>query len=194
MAKALGEPDTRRGATVATSRRKLLYWGLGAVATASAAVLVTRFVFDRAGDGPQQTNLVQEGWRFCEKCQSLFFDGFPAKGVCAAGGAHAAQGFNFVLPHTAGHRGQPDWRFCGKCQSLFFDGYPAKGVCAAGGTHVPQGFNFVLPHDVGSAGQAAWRFCQRCQTLFFDGYPAKGVCAAGDTHIAAGYNFILPHI
>jgi hypothetical protein len=27
----------------------------------------------------------------------MFFDGFPAKGRCAAGGGHAAQGFNFVL-------------------------------------------------------------------------------------------------
>jgi hypothetical protein len=29
----------------------------------------------------------------------MFYDGYPDKGHCAAGGAHLAQGFNFVLPH-----------------------------------------------------------------------------------------------
>jgi hypothetical protein len=86
-------------------------------------------------------------WRFCEKCNAMFFNGFPAKGVCAAGGSHSAQGLNFVLPHDlASNLGQPDWRFCDKCTSMFFDGYPTKGVCAAGGGHRAQGFNFVLPY------------------------------------------------
>lgn len=44
---------------------------------------------------PEQAN-----WRFCAKCEVLFFDGFPDnKGVCAAGGGHEALGFFFVLPH-----------------------------------------------------------------------------------------------
>jgi hypothetical protein len=29
----------------------------------------------------------------------MFFDGFPDKGRCPAGGGHQAAGFNFVLPH-----------------------------------------------------------------------------------------------
>ena len=41
----------------------------------------------------------QGAWRFCQKCEVMFFDGFPNKGVCAAGGPHQAQGFLFVLPH-----------------------------------------------------------------------------------------------
>jgi hypothetical protein len=30
----------------------------------------------------------------------MFFDGYPAKGACAAGGGHEAVGFNFVLPYA----------------------------------------------------------------------------------------------
>ncbi|MBL8126249.1 MAG: hypothetical protein JNM64_01345, partial [Chloroflexia bacterium] len=30
----------------------------------------------------------QGGWRNCMKCQALWFDGFPDKGVCPAGGGH----------------------------------------------------------------------------------------------------------
>ena len=42
---------------------------------------------------------VKTDWRFCSKCYAMSYDGYPDKGHCAAGGAHLAQGFNFVLPH-----------------------------------------------------------------------------------------------
>ena len=45
------------------------------------------------------TPTAQTDWRFCEKCYAMFYDGYPDKGHCAAGGGHLAQGFNFVLPH-----------------------------------------------------------------------------------------------
>ncbi len=41
----------------------------------------------------------QADWSLCQKCEAMLFDGFPDKGQCTAGGAHAAQGFNFTLPH-----------------------------------------------------------------------------------------------
>lgn len=40
----------------------------------------------------------QTDWRFCNKCYILFFNGSPFKGVCAAGGAHFAAGYNFAIP------------------------------------------------------------------------------------------------
>ncbi len=43
---------------------------------------------------------LQRDWRFCGQCNGLFFDGYPEKGVCPAGGGHAAAGWNFVLPHA----------------------------------------------------------------------------------------------
>lgn len=80
----------------------------------------------------------------------MFFDGYPGKGSCAAGGAHEAAGYNFVLPYNfAGtSTAQTDWRFCNKCQTMFYDGYSNKGRCPAGGAHVAQGYNFVLPHEL----------------------------------------------
>jgi hypothetical protein len=41
----------------------------------------------------------QTDWRFCNKCYTMFYDGYTAKGICAAAGSHQAQGYNFVLPH-----------------------------------------------------------------------------------------------
>jgi hypothetical protein len=104
----------------------------------------------------------QSDWRFCNKCQAIFYNGYRSKGRCPTGGAHAAQGYNFVLPHDV--RGTPttqsDWRFCNKCQAMFYDGYPNKGRCAAGGVHVAQGYNFVLPHPPYSSAHCNDGSCQ----------------------------------
>jgi hypothetical protein len=137
----------------------------------------------------------QGAWRFCQKCEVMFFDGFPGKGSCPAGGPHQAQGFVFVLPFDVPETptAQGAWRFCQKCFSMFFDGFPGKGSCPAGGGHQAQGFVFVLPHDIPGPGQRDWRFCQKCFSMFFDGFPNKGVCAAGGPHQAQGFLFVLPH-
>jgi hypothetical protein len=45
------------------------------------------------------TPKAQNQWRFCNKCFAMFYNGYPAKGVCPAGAAHVAQGYDFVLPH-----------------------------------------------------------------------------------------------
>lgn len=91
----------------------------------------------------------QRDWRYCQKCHTMFFDGYPDKGLCPSGGGHSAAGFNFVLAHDvpkSSALAQRDWRYCLKCHTMFFDGYPGKGVCQAGGGHAAAGFNFVLSH------------------------------------------------
>jgi hypothetical protein len=143
--------------------------------------------------------MAQQGhWRFCHKCNAMFFNGFPAKGLCAAGGGHEAQGFNFLLPHDVPEnpKAQAHWRFCHKCSDMFFDGLPNKGKCKAGGGHAAQGFNFVLPHDVPATvtAQHSWRFCHKCNAMFFNGLPSKGSCPAGGPHDAQGFDFVLPHV
>jgi hypothetical protein len=120
----------------------------------------------------------QSAWRFCGKCTAIFFDGRPDKGSCPTGGAHAASGFNFVLPHDVPEtaNAQSAWRFCGKCTAMFFDGRSDKGICPGGPT------------------QSAWRFCGKCTAMFFDGRPDKGICpAGGGGHTASGFNFVLRH-
>jgi hypothetical protein len=149
---------------------------------------------------------VVQAFRFCHKCQTLFYEGKfePAgtpKGVCPAGGAHEAAGYNFEIPA----RGMPSataqdgWRSCARCWAMFYDGYSNKGTCAATSQgHVREsrfGHNFALPHDVPGTpnAQTKWRFCNKCHVMFYDGYDGKGGCAAGGGHVAQGYEFVLPH-
>jgi cytochrome c5 len=138
---------------------------------------------------------VQDQWRYCSKCHVMFYNGFPDKGHCAAGGGHFAQGFNFILPHDVAEtkKAQAAWRFCDKCHAMFFDGYSQKGACAAGGGHHAQGFLFVLPHDVPPSGvvQKDWRYCEKCHAMFFNGFANKGRCPAMGGHTAQGFNFVL---
>ena len=135
-------------------------------------------------------------WRFCVRCHAMFHDGSVDKGVCGAGGAHQAMGFDFDLPQGAGTpTAQTGWRRCGRCRVLFFDGYADKGTCKAGGGHRATGPDHALPHDVpGTHGtQDQWRYCGGCHCMFYDGYPNKGACPNGDGgHSAIGYLFVLP--
>jgi hypothetical protein len=140
---------------------------------------------------------MQSGWRFCNKCQVMFFTRLSA-GACAAGGAHVAQGYLFNMfvdaPPTANR--QTNWRCCRKCQTMFFNGYQAKGRCPAGQAHVADTrFRYGLPHDVPGTptAQTEWRFCNKCFAMFYDGYPARGSCPTGGAHVAQGYMFVLPH-
>ena len=42
----------------------------------------------------------QSAWRFCEKCEAMFFDGFSSKGVYPAGEGHESAGFKeFAMKH-----------------------------------------------------------------------------------------------
>jgi hypothetical protein len=155
------------------------------------------------GDGGDYTltfaarNRGQAAWRFCFRCHNMFFDGvWDRKGVCAAGGGHAAAGWTFYLPHEhPGPLGGQDlWRFCDRCFSMFWSGDPGnQGRCCAGGAHHAQGYMFFLPHDHGGFGQEQWRFCEKCRVMFWNGEANKGSCAAGGGHSAQGFNFKLDY-
>ncbi|MET9913485.1 hypothetical protein ABZZ74_43165 [Streptomyces sp. NPDC006476] len=141
---------------------------------------------------------MQLDWRFCQKCNVMFFDGFPDKGSCAAEGPHVASGFVFALPHDIppAPKSQAAWRYCAKCHAMFYDGFPQKGACPTdGGGHAAAGYGFVLPHDVPPTGNAqdAWRYCGKCSAMFYDGFPGKGRCDGGGEHVAQGFVFVLPH-
>jgi len=103
-----------------------------------------------ASDPQRQTD-----WRWCSRCQSLFFGGSLAASRCAGGGTHVAPtqsgSGDYQLAHSvaadADH--QDNWRWCSKCQNLFFGGIAAS-TCAAGGAHSPPGqsgsANYCLPY------------------------------------------------
>jgi hypothetical protein len=135
--------------------------------------------------------LIQDNWRNCNKCSTLFFNGYR-RGRCPAGGAHAGDNRNYKMAHDSPGPGQPDWRFCNKCDAMFYDAYPEKGACSAGGPHVAQGFNFRLRFDNRAPGEQEWRFCSKCRVIFHNrGGTNQGVCAAGGGHVAAGNRYVL---
>ena len=100
-----------------------------------------------------ETPFAQRGWRFCNECHGLFFDGVP--GRCKAGGAHTNRGsVDFVLTHgrpeAKGTQGK--WFFCKNCGLMNFgpfDGHcivekdPSSGIIGHDDTN---SFEFNLPH------------------------------------------------
>jgi hypothetical protein len=118
----------------------------------------------------------QSNWRWCKKCQGLFFAGGATHGLCPSGGTHSTVGSgNYKL--SLGGGGQAGWRWCSKCQGLYFCGTGSAGVCPAGGPHNggSSGHYVLLQNNL--SGQKDWRWCNKCQGLFFAGTSA-GVCPA----------------
>jgi len=126
--------------------------------------------------------LAQEGWRWCSKCQGMFYGLQSAGnlGVCPAGGQHN--------PSTSGHYyervegnipnvQQGGWSWCRKCQGFFYSGSGNMGSCPAGGTHSNLGsgaYAAVLGEDAPGQ-QGGWRWCNKCQGMFY-GRANGGVC------------------
>jgi hypothetical protein len=181
------------------SRRRFLK-GNTSLLVLAAFTAVVRPRIALADPIPRNGDVGQQDWRFCNKCDGLFYDGYPEKGSCSAGGGHVAQGFNFELPFNTQPKSdtQDNWRYCGKCHGMFYAGFPNNsGKCPAGGGHSApdKSYNFVLHHDTSTnlGSQNNWRGCNKCSGMFYDGYPTKGRCPAGGTHVAQGYNFVLSH-
>jgi hypothetical protein len=162
----------------------------------------------------------QIAWRWCHKCEGLFFAAHPSQGQCPAGGAHdASQSGEYETrlggeSAPAGQLPQPslkpisaqqgDWRWCHKCEGIFFAGHPTQGQCPAGGAHdASQSGHYAILFDdgVGSENaQNSWRWCHKCEGLFFAGHPSKGVCPAGQPHDASQsgaykveFERVIPH-
>jgi hypothetical protein len=94
----------------------------------------------------------QGSWRWCQKCQGLFFAGNPSLGVCPADhqphdGSQSGH-YAIVFDDGASLVGQTNWRWCHKCQGLFFAGNPSQGVCPAD----------QQPHDASQSGKYQLEF------------------------------------
>ena len=143
----------------------------------------------------------QEGWRWCVKCEGMFFAA-AGKSVCPAGGAHdgGQSGHYHVMFNSTYPYGQNGWRYCKKCGGLHYGGF-GSGVCAAGGGHDASGsFDYRLatnspykPYD--KEEQLRWRYCKKCQGSFFSGHPTQGHCPAGGAHDGSGsFDYSMAHI
>jgi hypothetical protein len=132
--------------------------------------------------------LSQTGWRWCHKCQGMFFSGNPSQGVCPADN-HAHDGSQsghyaaFMGDDAAGQQG---WRWCLKCQGMFFDGDLSGGACPADhnahdGSQSGH-YAMVFNSQVFAASQNGWQRCTKCEGFSFFGNPTQGACPAGGAH------------
>jgi len=160
----------------------------------------------KTGDTFASNNTVfrQEGWRWCHKCQGLFYGGKPLSGTqggaCKAGGPHEAKGSgNYILTLNSEVAGQKGWRWCKNCQGLFFGDNPGSR-CPIGGEHVKSiSGNYVLLNDIIVAiiddttmgAQQGWRWCNKCQGLFFGDNPGSQCPASGSHSQTGSGNYVL---
>lgn len=100
-------------------------------------------VTDSGTTVPSPSREGRDEWRWCGKCEGLFFGANVASSHCPAGGGHILKGSgNYVLTQNDDSApGQDNWRWCNKCQGLWFAGHgPARPApCPAGGGHVKIG-------------------------------------------------------
>jgi hypothetical protein len=134
----------------------------------------------------------QRNWRWCNRCQGLFFGGNPTTGACPLGGGHNRGSGNYVMfayaPIPA--HSQAGWRWCNRCQGLFAPGNNSNdpnnnGVCPLGGGHNPGGsgaYTMFWGDGVAGSKQGLWRWCHRCKGLMFSGNPKPWPCPAGGDH------------
>jgi hypothetical protein len=113
----------------------------------------TQYVIPHSGGSLSQTSPakgVQVGWRWCSKCQGLFWGSAAAESVCPAGGQHLVSSGAYVYDLAYGgpsfllivgaiqdqETAQSGWLYCSKCRGLFYGhGSATGGVCPAGGAH-----------------------------------------------------------
>ena len=129
----------------------------------------------------------QNKWRWCHKCQGMFFSGNPTQGVCPKDKQphDASQSGEYVAIMGESTQGQQGgWRWCQKCQGMFFSGNPSQGVCPADKkTHDgSQSGHYAIVWEGPAGTQSGWRWCKKCQGFFFAGNPDQGSCPAGGTH------------
>lgn len=128
---------------------------------------------------------VQRGWRWCKKCEVLFYA--PLGSTCPAGGGHDASTSACYLPYTDGQGGTQDkWRWCKRCGAMFFSGNGA-GRCVGGVGHDASGSGqyFLATNTPPKPSQVGWRWCRNCQSLFWGG-GGGGVCPNGGKHDGNG--------
>ena len=143
----------------------------------------------------------QDDWRWCHKCDGLFYSGGQSDvGRCPAGAQHeTGTSGNYSVAHGTPHFiGQHNWRWCNKCRGLFYSGgLSPAGKCPAGDSH-EQGMSgdYTLAHNaLNVAGQDEWRFCSKCFGLFFaSGHPSAGVCPGlGQHETGSSGNYTVSH-
>jgi len=177
------------GRTRRETLRQVAVAGLGGAVISAAGLAVS--AQPAAADN-------QGSWRWCNRCQSLFYGAAGTAGACpAGGGGHNSSGsFTYFIPYAPIYKTevalfQHGWRWCRRCQSMFY-GVGAVSRCALGGAHDGVGSaDYVLDRVRG--GQGGWRWCWRCQGLYYGPNNAVSRCPVGGRHgLRSSWDYNLP--
>jgi M6 family metalloprotease-like protein len=134
---------------------------------------------------------VEENWRRCVNCLSLFYNHGDSRPCALARTNHFAEDGHIVLPcNDPQAPGVPGWRWCQKCGQLYYHPNVASSLCPAGQRHESGACDYRLQHDdePTALGYRGWWHCGKCQTLFHPMWPddpAKrycGICPSGGQH------------
>ncbi|OLF12615.1 hypothetical protein BU204_28685 [Actinophytocola xanthii] len=149
-----------------------------------------------------------DGFRWCRRCQSLWFVDGGDNGHCPV--THLwdhshyrdASGAYVLRRDVEPGAGQTGWHWCEYCKAVFYSGQGELGWGRC--PNDPSGFGAHWPGDReiapggqryvsfrmetetrnnGAGAQAGWRFCFRCNGMFFafNGLPATH-CPTGGRH------------
>lgn len=171
-------------------RSSIKTMALGGVALFAGAGIATP-----AGAQCPPIACVQEGWRWCSKCQGMFYGlASPSQGGlgrCPAGGAHITTGSAYYYERigaTVAGVQQGGWSWCAKCMGFFYSSHSSgMGPCPAGANHINAG-SAAYAAVVGGNGpgqQGGWRWCSKCMGMFYSLVAIQGVCPAGGPHNGA---------
>lgn len=139
----------------------------------------------------------QKDWRWCQKCQVMFFSGNATKGRCPASGRHNSdQSGKYMLDFSANASGgQAGWKWCQKCEGLFFGQNATKGTCAAGGRHddANSGDYMLYSAQRPPSGdhQDGWDWCSKCEGLYYKGNGGSVCPSGGGAHRDNGGNYVV---
>lgn len=155
-----------------------------ALAFGGVAVVAGSAITVPASAAAMPAGCVQEGWRWCHKCEGMFYGHASAgMGVCPAGGAHDASGSGHYYQRVGSDIAnvqQGGWSWCSKCEGLFYSRASAgMGFCPAGGKHtnVGSGAYASIIGETATGQQGGWRWCAKCMGMFYSAASAGlGVC------------------
>ena len=204
----MGEPEADTGSKL--SRRGLLKagaYGLAAVAGGGLAIGMA---------GPAQAN--QEQWKWCRRCEGLFFDGYTRKESYCPEPVPTGTGVGLIEPHDGsksgnyhikvasdGGHGQDGWTYCSLCRGMHFHpaGSDRWGSCPRylglfGHSDQPSWpYRIETDDNKDDWGpgyeQDNWRWCHFCEGLWYNGHAGFGTCPAttsGHSYFSSS-NYVL---
>lgn len=129
----------------------------------------------------------EANWRWCVKCQALFWNGADG-GRCPAGGTHSAGGVkNYVIAVNEG-TGEFGWAWCKDCQGMWLSTAMSVSTCPVRGNaghSISSDNRYVIPKNNG-IGEGGWRQCRKCISLYWSGNMGNGTCPRGGNHDPSG--------